>query len=390
MSDPLILNNSIWPNHNGELGEIKVQIPSNAEDWPTGDSLVGNFVYNNGNIVGFVDTKALITNESNSTVIPYDFVQIELNKNLEDVLTITKGERCKYLNINYVEILPKGYKRLPYLESVGTPTTQYIITNVIAGDESEVVFSAAYVNDTNRIFGGGIYNKTYSYFTGIGYNGSLYIRLRTEEKSFIYTPNTSGHNFKHDVKFGKNEITVDGTVVSGASYEMPIYPVDIRVTLFREGYWHENGSFEPQYAAGLHPSRIYSYKGWREGKPIGIYVPALDPENAPCMFDLITQTPFYNEGTGDFTYPGASSQVVTSDLDETFYAKKTEHGIKRLYKVPSDCTLSKDEYAQLNGYKQLVEPPMPQNGYWTHRWTETDSQLICEWIETEAPIEETI
>ena len=136
--------------------------------------------------------------------------------------------------------------------------------------------------------------------------------------------------------------------------------------------------------------KIYEFSLLENGRTKQNLIPVLDDNDNPCMFDTISQETFYNDGTGDFLYPGAESQVVTSDLDETFYAKKTEHGIKRLYKVPSDCTLSKDEYAQLNGYKQLVEPPMPQNGYWTHRWIETDSQIICEWIETEAPIEETI
>lgn len=136
--------------------------------------------------------------------------------------------------------------------------------------------------------------------------------------------------------------------------------------------------------------KIYNFSLSENGRTKQNLIPALDETDTPCMFDTVSNKAFYNDGTGDFLYPGASSQIVTSDLDETFYAKKTEHGIKRLYKVPSDCTLSKDEYAQLNGYKQLVEPPIPQTGYWTHRWTETDSQLICEWIESEAPIEETI
>ena len=39
---------SLWPNVDGELGKIKVAIPTNAEDWPEGDALVGNFVYNDG------------------------------------------------------------------------------------------------------------------------------------------------------------------------------------------------------------------------------------------------------------------------------------------------------------------------------------------------------
>ena len=31
-------------------------------------------------------------------------------------------------------------------------------------------------------------------------------------------------------------------------------------------------------------------------------VPALDPTGRPCMFDLVTRTPFYNAGTGEFLY----------------------------------------------------------------------------------------
>ena len=101
------------------------------------------------------------------------------------------------------------------------------------------------------------------------------------------------------------------------------------------------------------------------------------------MYDIISQQPFYNEGTGQFLYPGAESQVVTSDLDEIFYAKKTAHGIQKLYHVPENFSGSKDEYAIENGFKQLVEPPMPTEGYWTPEWIETDNQLICNWVETD-------
>lgn len=120
-----------------------------------------------------------------------------------------------------------------------------------------------------------------------------------------------------------------------------------------------------------------------QGESIAMkFVPCLDPEGAPCMYDIISQEPFYNNGTGDFLYPGAESQVVTSNLDENFYAKKTKHGIQRLYHVPEDYTRSKDEYAIENGFKQLVEPPMPTEGYWIPEWIETDTQLICNWVET--------
>ena len=95
---------TLWPNANGNLGEIKVQIPDGVNTaWPEGDALVHNFVYNKGHLVGFVDTKVLIANESKSTTFPYDYVNITLDKSLEGVMTFNKGERTKYLTITYAE-----------------------------------------------------------------------------------------------------------------------------------------------------------------------------------------------------------------------------------------------------------------------------------------------
>ena len=101
-----ILENSIWPNANGILGEIKVQIPDGITvKWPDGDALIGNFVYKDGNLVGFVDTKALILNDSKSTTFDYDCVNITLDNISDGDLTVNKGTRCKYLTINWGETI---------------------------------------------------------------------------------------------------------------------------------------------------------------------------------------------------------------------------------------------------------------------------------------------
>lgn len=95
------LQNSIWPNEDGNLGNIKVQIPDGVNvQWPEGDALLGNCVYQNGKLVGFVDTKALTVNSSGSTTINYDYVNIELPF-AEDAMTINRGPRNKYLFIKF-------------------------------------------------------------------------------------------------------------------------------------------------------------------------------------------------------------------------------------------------------------------------------------------------
>ena len=95
------LQNSIWPNTDGNLGNIKVQIPDGVDiKWPDGDALIGNFVYKEGKLVGFVDTKALTVNDSKTTTINYDYTDIELPFT-EGIMTINRGPRSKYFVVKY-------------------------------------------------------------------------------------------------------------------------------------------------------------------------------------------------------------------------------------------------------------------------------------------------
>ena len=93
---------TLWPNVDGQLGQNKVAIPDGVTvQWPEGDALVENFVYKDGLISGFVDTKALVANESNITTFPYDYVNITVDGSLEGVMSFNQGERTKYLTVTY-------------------------------------------------------------------------------------------------------------------------------------------------------------------------------------------------------------------------------------------------------------------------------------------------
>lgn len=118
-------------------------------------------------------------------------------------------------------------------------------------------------------------------------------------------------------------------------------------------------------------------------------LPALDPTGAPCMFDLVSKTAFYNAGTADFLYPGKETEVSTYSLRRPVtYAQLTEHGVRRLYRVPNGYNGTKEEYAAENGFKPLVETPQPEEGYWSPQWRETEEEIVLEWVETEPPTDE--
>lgn len=96
---------TLWPNTDGNLGNIKVKVPTGSgnNQWPEGDTLLGNFVYKDGKLVGFVDTKALIPNDSRSTIINYEYVNIELPF-AENEMVFNRGGRNKYFIVRFKPI----------------------------------------------------------------------------------------------------------------------------------------------------------------------------------------------------------------------------------------------------------------------------------------------
>lgn len=98
---------TLWPNANGNLGEIKTPIPDGVTtQWPEGDALVGNFVYKDGLLSGFVDTKALVANELGETTINYDFVDVKFDSIVDGTMVINQGPRCKYFTVSVAPYVP--------------------------------------------------------------------------------------------------------------------------------------------------------------------------------------------------------------------------------------------------------------------------------------------
>ena len=119
------------------------------------------------------------------------------------------------------------------------------------------------------------------------------------------------------------------------------------------------------------------------------FVACLDETGTPCMYNLVSRKPFYNQGTGDFLYP---TESTTYALRRTFpdWGKLTEHGLRRLYHSPAGYNGELYDYALENGFKPIVEPEMPEEGYWSPRWTETEDEIVLEWVETEPPMDESL
>ena len=94
----LTLNDELWPNgikkdNEGyavfyPMGTNKTTIPVDSSDWPTGDKLISPFVFQNDELVGFVDTKAMTVSGNTTITMPYTHIEADFSSIEEGTLTV--------------------------------------------------------------------------------------------------------------------------------------------------------------------------------------------------------------------------------------------------------------------------------------------------------------
>ena len=184
-------------------------------------------------------------------------------------------------------LLPDGYKRVYYLESTGT---QYIDTGFIPTENTRTVAGLYTTSTANKNWFGangesqvakGCYCFNAFSATQVEY---LFGNIRWERANYVAV------NKVFTVDFSKNGIYIDNELVATPSYT-DFGTGDRTMTLFVR-----NGG--TAYISG----RIYYLKMYDNGVLVRDFIPCLDSNNIPCMYDRVEGKPYYNQGTGEFTY----------------------------------------------------------------------------------------
>lgn len=287
--------------------------------------------------------------------------------------------------MEWADGLPIDYTRLEYLESTGT---QYILTRAEVKGSHVKIAGRCTVGAYRTIVHNGTDKNDVILCQEPGANDLAVVQAHARINDTYYYNTTYnlkfGDNFETEIDIPNGKSVTNGTKVvtfqkDYYKWEKNTYPLFARA--------HYSGDDETpgniiSMCSGILKSAVFANYGVQTAN----FIPALDPTGTPCMFDLVTRTPFYNAGTGDFTYPGKETEATTYSLRNRMYAQYTEHGIRRLYRVP-DGYSSKEEYAAANGFKILVETPMPEEGYWTPVWHDREDCIELEWVECEPPAE---
>lgn len=180
--------------------------------------------------------------------------------------------------------LPEGYTALEYIQSSGT---QYIDTGRKLTQDSDITIDFKLINNNKSVGILGSRESAAKNNLAMFRDGGLFTGDFSEYPKYRFKTNSSFNRTK--IRMNKTGVLVNGvlnTSWSGvANFETPTNGL-----IFDVG----NNNWTGNKAV----MQLYSYTDGNTQK----LVPCLDIEGVPCMYDLVSQKPFYNAGTGSFTW----------------------------------------------------------------------------------------
>lgn len=104
---------------------------------------------------------------------------------------------------------------------------------------------------------------------------------------------TDRHTYRFNAD-GQYTVEMDGIQYKKADPSQTTFPADARnLWLFVRN---------SPYVDGFARMKLYSCAMYDGGRKIRDFKPCLDADGVPCLYDLISKTAFYNQGTGSFTW----------------------------------------------------------------------------------------
>lgn len=186
--------------------------------------------------------------------------------------------------------LPSGYTKCKYLESSGT---QWVDTGILLTSDTDIYLKYSLQKRvTSGIFGARNLSAGWA-FVSLYFSGDrrIYCNFRGRNQGNIalyYT--TVGTPVDVELKYQQQNLTAE---FNGEVLYVPYdnIPFECKYTALLFSF-HDGGNVYTPSSIKLY-SAIF---GRSE------FIPCLDANGIPCMYDTVTQAPFYNQGTGTFGY----------------------------------------------------------------------------------------
>ena len=183
--------------------------------------------------------------------------------------------------------LPSGYTAVEYLQSSGT---QYIDTGRKLTQDSDITIDFSIVGALNR--NAGIFGSRES-----AWANNLTLFQQTSDNVFIADfSEYQKHRFRMASSLERTKIQINkagawvNDILQKSWSDVADFETPTNGLIFDVG----NNNWSGNKAV----MRLYSYT---DGDAQQL-VPCLDADGVPCLYDLISKTAFYNQGTGSFTW----------------------------------------------------------------------------------------
>lgn len=198
------------------------------------------------------------------------------------------------------------YTELEYIESTGT---QWIDTGKYAPLNTDIEVTFKLNSATNGAIFGGRATQTAQTCT-------LFYLASTNPNSFRF--DRAGQTYVANA----NQISIDTESI----YEFSLKNNTAKITNQTTGessavYIGTPSSFTPNsinlFAVNggtILNGRIYGWKYWEDGVLLQDFIPVLDFNDIPCMYDKVSNEFFYNQGTGNFLYGEIPAQKYKTEL----------------------------------------------------------------------------
>ena len=183
--------------------------------------------------------------------------------------------------------LPEGYTAVDYLQSSGT---QYIDTGRKLTQDSDITIDFKIIGEINR--NAGVFGSRES-----ASKNNLALFQQTNPNEFICDfSEFQQHRFKTTSSLERIKIQMNKTgvwindILKKSCSDVANFETPTNGLIFDIG----NNNWTGNKAV----MRLYGYTDGSAQK----LVPCLDAGGVPCMYDLVSKTTFYNQGTGSFTW----------------------------------------------------------------------------------------
>lgn len=201
-----------------------------------------------------------------------------------EVLTIARGTDVLWRKQN------KKYK--VELEYLGSTETQYIDTGFIPNQDTRVLvdLQLTRISGNAPLFGGRVASKNKEYATFIIGDGTFQDGYGTSMTPYLGKGSTN----RNVIDKNKNVFIVNGVTLK--THTEQIFQSEYTMFLFNI---NTKGSTTGTYKTY---ARLYSCKIYDNDALARDFIPVLDWNDRPCMYDKVTDELFYNAGTGEFLY----------------------------------------------------------------------------------------